>query len=306
MKKITALVLCSVMPAFIHTMEQSKEISPSLLEIIKNNMRAFSGTDIKMKSQSPDGSKVAILDIYGNISLWDGKTGKVFDKYVTGDQKQKDVLSLGFNDDGTKVIVTTSKGTQEYAAIANAANVLDIIRMDMRNFGGNDITMKSPSPDGTKIAILDERGNVSLWDGKTGKVFDKYVTGDQKQKDVLSLGFNEDGTKVLVTTSKGTQEYAAIANAANVLDIIKMDIRSFGGNEIRMKNQSSDGTKIVILDERGNVSLWDAKTGKVIDKYVIGDQKQKDVVSLGFNEDHTKVIVTTSKGTQEFSYKKLL
>ena len=40
----------------------------------------------------------------------------------------------------------------------------------------------------------------------------------------------------------------------------------------------------------------------LLDNEVARDQH--DVKSLEFNEDGTKVIVTTSKGSQEFAYKK--
>ncbi len=296
MKKIMSLALLTMLPFFTHTMESSLEIGSSIKADVLNAIEKSMGSlrYIRMKSQSADGAKIAIIDQYGDVSLWDGKTGKQLDEEVA--RNLQGVTALGFNQDGTKVIVTTSTGLREYTAIATAsADALNAIEKSMRP---RYIMVKSQSADGTKIAIVDQNGDVSLWDGKTGKQLDEEVARNLQR--VTALGFNQDGSKVIVTTSKGPQEYTAIATAS--ADVLKAIEKSMRPRYIMVKSQSADGTKIAILDQYGDVSLWDVETGKQLGESVV--RNLQGVTALGFNQDGTKVIVTTSKGPQEFPIKK--
>ena len=67
-----------------------------------------------------------------------------------------------------------------------------------------------------------------------------------------------------------------------------------------LKAQSLDEKKIAILNDSSQLSLWDGKTGKLLNRSVAEDLH--NVVSLDFNKEGTKLIVTTDEGSQEFSY----
>lgn len=194
MRKMTVLVLLSVLPSFAHTMEHSQEIDPSVLNSIRNNMRTMHEDnvrtmhDIKMTIKSSDGKKIAILDWNGDISLWDGVTGKLMD--IVADN-QFNVLSLGFNPEGTKVIVTTSKGLKEYTAIEDTPP-------DLLHF----------IEDGTKIAFLYADGTILVADKKGKMLIDRTIA--ENPKDVIGLEFNKNGTGVIATTSKGSEEFSYV------------------------------------------------------------------------------------------------
>ncbi|MBA3751565.1 hypothetical protein H0X06_02050 [Candidatus Dependentiae bacterium] len=176
-------------------------VDPNVFKIIQKKNPYV---DYIKKSQSPDGTKIVTLAEGGTVSLWNGKTGELLEPSVAKN-KQK-VQSVGFNPDGTKVIIKTLQGTEEY-------DITDFVRVDPTVFKiiqkknpYVDYIKKSQSPDGTKIVTLTEGGTVSLWEGKTGKTL-KSSLAENKNK-VQSIGFNPEGTKVLIKIPlKGTEEY---------------------------------------------------------------------------------------------------
>ncbi len=200
MKKTLPLTILLLIPFVVHTME-TDPVDPNVFKIIQKNNPYL---DYIKKSQSPDGTKIVTVTEGGTVSLWDGKTGELLELSVAkGKQK---VQTVGFNPDGTKVIIKTLQGTEEY-------DITDFVRVDpnvfkiiQKNNPYVDYIKKSQSSDGTKIVTVTEGGTVSLWDGKTGELLEPSVAkGKQK---VQSVGFNPEGTKVIIKTLQGTEELA--------------------------------------------------------------------------------------------------
>jgi len=260
-------------------------IDPELLATIQKELDR---EKITKTSLSPDRTKIAVLDDGGTVSLWDGHTGKLLDYAVA--KNQKDILSLGFNENSTKVIVTTPKGVEIYGIID--PKVLNTIENKHINpfYGGSEIQNKRLSPDGTKIAVLDTRDTVFLYDGHTGELLDNYSVPKRTSYDeILSVGFNKDSTKVIIhSTKNGEREYDIID--PKVLKTIKNELDS--NASMILKSLSPDGTKIAVLTGSGIVFLWDGKTGKFED--FIKTVSSSDVQSLGFSPDSTTVIINTT------------
>ena len=165
-KKLLSLaLLVSIFGRYLECMEvvsqdattQSQEINPAILAAIEKAIPGYFRS-IALKSQSLDGEKIAILQVQnptlkvktGFITLWDGQTGKLIDANLAG--RQSDVISLGFNQDGTKVVVNTSKGSREYTAFPpSSADAMHAIREHM-GFG-DYIPLKSQSPNRKKLLL---------------------------------------------------------------------------------------------------------------------------------------------------------
>ena len=161
----------------------------------------------------PINQKLWFLIFSGDVPLWDGETGELIDNEVADNEVAKDlynIKSLKFNQDGTKVIIEvvkrdksyTSHSTLLYTATANySADALTAIKKTLAT-EGKSIKFKTESPltakfgFAGKIAILDISGDVSIWDGDTGKLFNN--TDAKNQYNVKSLEFNQDGTKVII------------------------------------------------------------------------------------------------------------
>ncbi len=198
MKKILLLTGLIFVPLFTHTMEPDN-INPDVFKGIERNNPFF--TFIK-KNQSPDGTKIVTLSNAGTVSLWDGKTGKSLDPSFAKDKLK--AQSVGFSPDGTKVIIKTLQGTEEYDLTTLVD--FDVFKGIERNNPFFTFIKKSQSPDGTKIVTLSNAGTLSLWDGKTGKSLEPSLAKDKLK--AQSVGFNPDGTKVIIKTAQGTEEYS--------------------------------------------------------------------------------------------------
>ncbi|MBA3751633.1 hypothetical protein H0X06_02415 [Candidatus Dependentiae bacterium] len=166
--------------------------------------------------------------------------------------------------------------------------------IEKNNFQAS-ILKKARSSDGSMIVTLDSRGDISLWDGKTGDSLDffmaKYV---DKKNQVFSIGFNNEETKVLVTTLTGVEEHEIVN--FKVLKKIK-EINNY--LPFKRKSQSSDGSKIVTFDSKGRVALWDGQTGAPLDPFMGHFSTSiEEIPSIAFNKKGTTVIVRTSKKTE--------
>ncbi|MBA3751635.1 hypothetical protein H0X06_02425 [Candidatus Dependentiae bacterium] len=210
MKKTVAIGLLLTFSSFTHTMEIKKvdTHNSTVIEIIeKNNFNV----SILKKASSSDGSMVVTLDSRGYISLWDGKTGSSLDLFMTKYvDKNNQVSSIGFNNEETKVLVTTSTGVTEHEIVN--FKVLKKIK-EINNY--LSFKRKSQSSDGSKIVTFDCKGRVALWDGQTGAPLDPFMGHFWiSLEEIPSVTFNKEGTTVIVRTSKKTEVLEIINPAA--------------------------------------------------------------------------------------------
>ncbi len=118
MKKITALVLLSILPSFIFSMEsqrsmssqtetKSQGISPEAQEKIVWAL-SWPRTNAKIITPSPDGTKIAVLTGDGDVELFNGE-GENLGRIAAG---KKDAVALNFNKDGTQIFITGPMGRE--------------------------------------------------------------------------------------------------------------------------------------------------------------------------------------------------
>ncbi|MBA3751636.1 hypothetical protein H0X06_02430 [Candidatus Dependentiae bacterium] len=110
MNKTVAIVLLVLLSSFTQAMYMEKvdTINTSALQLIGN-------LTILIKKHSSDGSKIVTLDSYGTVSLWD-ENWCALDKYLADySGKINQILTLQFNREGTKILITTLKGVEEYS-----------------------------------------------------------------------------------------------------------------------------------------------------------------------------------------------
>ncbi|MBA3751563.1 WD40 repeat domain-containing protein [Candidatus Dependentiae bacterium] len=276
MKKTLSLALLLI-TSFTYPME-TDIVNPEVMKVIqKDNPNS---TFIK-ESQSPDGTRIVALTNKGVVALYDAKTGKFQDLVATN---KMNVQSLEFNPEGTKVILKTTRGTEEYGIVDP-----EVMKIIQENNPNSTFIKKSTSPDGTRIVALNDKGVVGLYKGKTGKFED--IIGTNKT-DIQSLEFSPEGTKVILKTARGTEEYGIVDP-----EVLKVIIGDNSYTTFLNKTQSPDGTKIAALTQKGVVALYDGKTGKFI--RILATNKM-NVQLLEFNPDGTKVILKTTRGTEEF------
>ena len=292
MKKIVTILIFGSLSAFTHTMEKvSSAVELSTIDAgIIATMKLMSREIIK-NCVSPDGTKVAFFDSCNHISIWYNNR----DALCFSERQREGTQSIEFNPEGTKVVVTTSTGSEELDVIEY--EVYSVIR-DAVGYV-NWISWFSVSADRTKVAICEGLGSISLWDNFSGEVLERCMV--KKQEIVRSIGFNSEGTKVIVTTPDGSEEIDIInpKAMAEIRGYLQRQDRSGTSiyKSMYTRSVSFDRTKVAVFSH-GWLSLWDNASGELLQRWLAQDQC--DVRSIGFNNDSTSVTVTTPKGIKEF------
>ncbi|MBA3751634.1 hypothetical protein H0X06_02420 [Candidatus Dependentiae bacterium] len=291
MNKTVTIVLLVLLSSFTQAMYMEKvdTSNSTVMKIIKEKK---SETTLLKTRQNLDGSKIVTFDSSGYISLWDGTTGRSLDpiiaRYIIDDKN--DVLSIGFNNEGTKILVTTSIGIEEHEIV----NFEVLKKINKRN--NIPLDRKSVSSDGSMIVTLDSRGSISLWDGQTGAPLDLCMACyGHSFKEIPSVTFSKEETTIMISTSK-TIEVLEIINPTALKNIRKH--LPFG---YAKKSQSSDGSKIVTLDYEGNISLWDGKTGYPLERNFTTHLNTQEILSLKFTDTGTHIIITTLEGVDNIA-----
>ena len=238
--------------------------------------------------KSMDGTKMAGISSTGTISVWDTQTGALINPSVAGDIKNPERLEFGFSQDS--ILVRTPRGLEAYSIYATPKATPQIQR---RAVGIPQFVKSALSPDGTKVVGVTS-GNVSVWDSASGAIIDSSVV--TTSSDVQSLAFTPDGTSVSVTTLNGTEVYGLMD--PTVLQTIRSNpvLQKTDGTQDRTKivykNLSPDRTKLIILEEGGNVSMWNALTGAVIHRSV---GVFSTIQSVKFSPDGNRFTVSLGK-----------
>lgn len=133
------------------------------------------------------------------------------------------------------------------------------------------------SPDGTKLALCNNAGSVTLWDVTTSGVAGSMPTTFAP----WAVVFSPDGTTAYVSTYGGTLEVFDVRTQRR-LHVIKGHPRLIPGLAI-----SRDGTTIATGGEDSFVRLWDAQTLRPLASF---SPSAAEVVSLAFTSDTDRIV----------------
>ena len=119
------------------------------------------------------------------------------------------------------------------------------------------ITTITYSPNGKYIASGSYDNTIILWNIKNGR---EIRTFNQHTKPIESLEFSVDGSKILSSSAD---------NTVIIFDIItaKVILKINTDKNLRKAVFSSDGTKILTMDNRDKTTVWSALTGEKLGEY---------------------------------------
>jgi WD40 repeat protein len=244
-----------------------------ILNTIKSGLRSI---HLLNRAKSISGKYIATWDSDDRVRLWDN-AGKDLDYQIAC--PIKDVASLAFDDQETAVVISYHNGSTSTHAIVNA-EALRAIRDFSRH---KNIILKKQSKSGKYIVTLDSNFWLQLWDGVSGKNLDSGM--GYSAKEAKEIGFNDEESTVTITSKEGVlSEY----NIVNYEALKKISSSSYGASFI-YKEQSKDGSRIITLDSRSSVGIWDGLTGESIKTLnIFGGSK---IQSVGFSDDGTTAFV---------------
>lgn len=169
----------------------------------------------------------------------------------TLDGHTKQLYSVGFNSDGTRMLTTSHDGTAKVWDTMTGTELLTLTGHKKTQVTSGDF-----SPDGLLIAtagLWDEM--VKIWRAKTGKEILSY-TGHNKG--VKTVEFSPDGQTVLSGAGDG------VVNGWNPDTGEEKFSLDAHANSVESAHYSTDGKSIVTASHGYGVKVWDVKSGKCI------------------------------------------
>jgi WD40 repeat protein len=258
------------------------------------------GSDSTLTSAvfSPDAGLLVTTGVDRNAHIWKMPVDPPSQDLGSG----RDVIALSFNKSGRLLLKTTRDGS------ISTVDVRTGVRHTATTAGAR-LQSSTWSPDGQRVVTVDTNQRVFLWNLPSGTSLDLNV------KNVKSMSFNGDGSRLAVAGSSGVQvfntdstvpvtivtrsdarkvalspdaRYAAAAHRegrVRILAIDKEPYRKVGdlffGEDIRMLAFDRYSKYLAAVDADGEVRLLEIDTGREIGPLIHG----ADVLSLAFSAD---------------------
>jgi WD40 repeat protein len=235
---------------------------------------------VRRARYSSEGFRAVTAAHDGTARLWDLRTGKPIHVFRPHDKKKVEAIAI--SPDGNLVATAgedkvirfwkTSDGKQSHTAPL-PSDAVQLI---------HDIVF---SPDGATLACCGERGLLACYHAATGKLAKRFPTPDRP---IRALAWSPDGRTL----------YAASANVS-IWDVDnEADRIQFSKHQglVMHVAVSGDGKRVLSVDDRDDVLLWDSQTLDVVQRFEVrmaeGDKEQRGTVeSADLSADGTRVLI---------------
>ncbi len=186
---------------------------------------------------SPDGKRLAVAYLNGNVQILDAQTLVV----ISGAMFQQPFNLDEFSPDGRRLVVTPIFFHGNWQ-ILDAETLVQIPCAALQ--GARKVVF---SPDGITVTIIYKNGDLQILDAQTLV----SILGEALQG-VLNVSFSPDGRKVAVIYKNGDLQ---ILDAQTLVQIPGAALQGFSNVEF-----SPDGKKLVVIDLNCNRQILDAET----------------------------------------------
>ena len=221
---------------------------------------------------SPDGKLIVTASDDETAKIWESSTGLLLHN-ITGHTGS--VNYAEFSPDGQKIISASDDGT---AIVWNTLTGLPVVHLKDNS---GQVYFAKFSPDNKSIVTASGTSMNIVWDANTGKK--KYIIYRGGTK---SIDFNNDGSKILVTSDWNGAEIFDVKNGDSILAFKET-------GEMICYVFSPDLKKVLTLSNDSAVKVWDIKSGKIM--FELKEKSKFDYAV--FSPDGKKVAIVSMKDT---------
>ena len=221
----------------------------SLLHHDMMTLRGHEGA-VRSVKWSPDGTTLASGGKDGTVRLWNSATGKQERKISLNGGS---VSCVAWSPDGRQLAAASSDGM---AHVLDASTGLQIRTISAPD-SNTDLDRVAYSPDGQRLALLSCGNCIATYDAATGasqRVFGNSVVIPNDDS-FLSFAWSPDGRHFAVVVDHNVK---IIASDTGIPQLTMKDRMNFGFGSA----WSPDGSLVAAGTSDGDISLWDAATGK--------------------------------------------
>jgi WD40 repeat protein/transcriptional regulator with XRE-family HTH domain len=189
---------------------------------------------------SPDGTRVAIGEEGGKITLWDFVAGKEIFELAAPDEN---LMSIAFRPDGTRLASISGSGTMRVWDLNSRRQVFSLEGANGR---------PAHSYDGKRLAFGAEN-NTKILDAETGA---EVTTLAGHTANVVAVDFSPDGRRLATASDDNSVKVWDLATGNELFAL--QDFASF----VAYVKFSPDGTRLATAGDPNGPIVWDAATGE--------------------------------------------
>ena len=225
---------------------------------------------------SPDSRTLISGSADGTARLWDAQSGNLLRTFYAQGDDFPEVTSVTFNSEGDRILV----GTDNKFGFVWDVNSGKLIQTLIGNVSSVFSVAYHPD-DGTMIT---SSTNAKIWETYAG--YEQYSLAAHNGE-ILSVTYNGDGSKILTGSTDHTAKLWS--NDLPIDSLIMKDQR----DQILEVAYSADGKRIATGGGTGDVIVYDAESGEILDRYSVGSEGF--VFGLSFDPQDSNRIVTGSR-----------
>lgn len=237
------------------------------------NVKGYTGFGPGVMPFSRDGR--FFLSRRCNLKICEAATGREV-LFFSGHEEE--VECAAFSPDGKRVISGDREGAIK---LWDAETGRELHALG--EGGGGEVVCAAFSPDGTRAVSGDGKSGIRLWDVDSGRGLWAFSPGVP----VWCVAFSPDSKRL----SWGSQERAGILDAETGREILAFKGQKGG---VRQAVFSPDGTRVLSIDDRGDVKLWNAETGQ--ENWNLDDKHW--ISRAVFSPDGAKVLSASDDGVK--------